>query len=82
MADTRASVTIDNLRAEDVALKRHEGRPAVYLELGSLVYVTLGLDAGDEALEAAAMRKLSEVAAEAAAELDHRAAEREDGRDE
>jgi hypothetical protein len=78
MADTRASVTIDNLRAEDVALKRHEGRPAVYLELGSLVYVTLGLDAGDEALEAAAMRKLSALATQAAEELEHRAAGRQE----
>ena len=73
MAETRATASVWGIRAEDITLKRHEGHAPVYLELGNLVYVTLG-DPGSEALEAAAMRRLAEVAAEAAEELERRAA--------
>jgi hypothetical protein len=73
MAETRATASVWDIRAGDIALKRAEGRRHMYLELGPVVYVGVG-SVGAEALEAAAMRKLAEVAAEAAEELERRAA--------
>ena len=80
MAETRATATVWNLRPEDVTLKRHDSIPGgLYLQLGELVYLTLGLDPAGAALEAEAMDKLAEVAIEARDELRRRAAERKDG---
>jgi hypothetical protein len=78
MAETRATASVWDIRADDIALKRHDTIPAVlYLELGNLVYLTVGSSPEDEALEAAAMRKLARVATEAAEDLERRAAARE-----
>ena len=82
MADTRATASVWNLRAEDVRLKRYENLRPIYLELGVAVDVTLGLDPASAALEAEAMDKLAEVAIEARDELRRRAAERKDSSDE
>ena len=73
MAETRATASVWAIRAEDITLKRADGRQSMYLELGSLVYVAVG-SPGAEALEAAAMRRLAAVAVEAAEELERRAA--------
>ena len=81
MADARATASVWNLRADDVAVKRYKSQAALYLELGELVSVTLGLDREAAADEAAAMRKLERLAGELAAELERRAAAREDGAD-
>ena len=82
MAETRATATVWNLRAEDVRLKRLTGiLDGLYVEFGDLVYLTLGLDPDSYALEAEAMDKAAEVVLEARDELRRRAAERKDSAD-
>jgi hypothetical protein len=81
MANTRATATVEDIRASDIAVVRREGGPSLYLELGNLVYVTTGRNPEDAAAEAEAMRALERAAGEVAAELERRAALRKDGGD-
>ena len=77
MASLMTIIAIWDLRADDIRLRPNE--PGIRLELGSDVNITAGHVPSKAADEAAAMRKLAEVATEAAEELERRTAAREDG---
>jgi hypothetical protein len=77
MASLMTIIAIWDLRADDIRLRPNE--PGIRLELGSDVIITAGHVPSKAADEAAAMRKLAEVATEAAEELERRTAAREDG---
>src|ERR1039457_7537349 len=78
MASLMTIIGIWDLRADDIRLRPNE--PGIRLELGRDVNITAGYVPSKAADEAAAMRKLAEVATEAADELERRTAAREDGR--
>jgi hypothetical protein len=78
VAEVEASVAIWGIRADDISLTPNEQSPRLLrLHLGEDVRIVVGH--GDEAEEAAAMRRLIEVATEAAEELERRSSDEESG---
>jgi N-acetyl-beta-hexosaminidase len=71
MASLMTIIAIWDLRADDIRLRRTE--PGIRLELGSDVNITAGHVPSKAAAEAAAMRRLEQLAGELAAELEARA---------
>jgi hypothetical protein len=73
MADIETSVAIWDICADDISLSPNEQSPGLLrLHLTKDFRLIIGGAAGDAAQEAAAMRRLAEVAAEASAELERR----------
>jgi len=74
MASVMLIAAIWDLRAEDVRLRRGQQNPGMRLELGNDVNIAVGHVAYQAADEAAAIRKLEQLAGELATELERRAA--------
>jgi hypothetical protein len=76
-SDVRASASVYHPQASEMRITRGTpGEPnenALYLDVARGIYIGLGLPSADLAGEIAAMRKLAEMATEAAAELERRA---------
>jgi hypothetical protein len=80
MADTRAYAAISHLKPGDITLTPNQSAPRMMrLDLGTDVHIVLDSGAADAAQQAAAMRRLAEVATEAADWLERTITKREDG---
>lgn len=80
MTEVNASVAIWSIRSEGMALTGNPKAPHLLrLDICEDVRIVLARDGDDTAGQAVAMRKLAELATEAAEDLERWAAERKEG---